>query len=576
MITRLSVRNFKKLEFDDLELGQNVVLIGPNNSGKTSVLQALALWETGLRAWLEKRGEESRAEPRLGITMNRQAALAVPVPEASLLWRDRHVRESQRINGSQRTRNIRIEIAVEGETAGKAWSCGLEFDYANEESFSCRPLRIAGQDEKQIEDCEFRVIPPRAAALRFAYLPAMSGLSDREFLKQPEEIAFHIGTGQTAQVLRNICYQLASTNAGAWDTVCHAIRVLFGAGLQVPERTQRAELVLTYVEHESGVRLDISSAGRGLQQTLLLLAYMHSHPGSVLLLDEPDAHLEILRQREVFRLISEHAARLHSQVIAASHSEVVLGEAAATGQVIAFVGKPHTLNKGPSHLIKALADLGWDQYYQAERKRWVLYLEDATDLSILKAFAEKLGDPDAIAALREPFVHYVATNLPQRARDHFYGLREAVPDLRGYALFDRLEKQLQQGGGLTETMWQQREIENYLCHESALIRFAEAQYPEGDLFREQCRRFMQEAMEEVRAALATLDKPAAWSADIKASDDFLDVVMKKFYQKRQLPLLTRKAHYHQLVAFMEPQDIADEVRQKLSEISSCHQGAVSP
>jgi predicted ATP-dependent endonuclease of OLD family len=33
MITRLSVRNFKKLEFDDLELGQNVVLIGPNNSG---------------------------------------------------------------------------------------------------------------------------------------------------------------------------------------------------------------------------------------------------------------------------------------------------------------------------------------------------------------------------------------------------------------------------------------------------------------------------------------------------------------------------------------------------------------
>jgi hypothetical protein len=109
-----------------------------------------------------------------------------------------------------------------------------------------------------------------------------------------------------------------------------------------------------------------------------------------------------------------------------------------------------------------------------------------------------------------------------------------------------------------------------------LIRFAEAQYPEGDLFREQCRRFMQEAMEEVRAALATLDKPAAWSADIKASDDFLDVVMKKFYQKRQLPLLTRKAHYHQLVAFMEPQDIADEVRQKLSEISSCHQGAVSP
>lgn len=572
MITKLSVRNFKRLDFDDLEFGQNVVLIGPNNSGKTSVLQALTLWETGLRAWLEKRGEKPKAEKRLGITMNRQAALAVPVPEASLLWKDRHVSETQRANGEPNHRKVRIDIAVEGVTDGEAWSCGLEFDYTNEESFSCRPLRLPGQGDRQIKECEFSVVPPSAASLKFAYLPAMSGLSDREFLKQPEEIAFHIGTGQTAQVLRNICYQLSTADAEGWAKVSHAIEVMFGAVLQTPERTQRAEILMGYTEHKSDVRLDISSAGRGLQQTLLLLAYMHSNPGSVLLLDEPDAHLEILRQREVFRIISEQAASLNSQVIAASHSEVVLGEAAATGQVIAFVGKPHTLNKGPSHIIKALADLGWDQYYQAERKRWVLYLEDATDLAILRAFAEKLGDQRAIEALREPFVHYVATNLPQRARDHFYGLREAVADLRGYALFDRLEKQLQQGGGLVETMWKKREIENYLCQESALLRFAEEQYDEGDLFREQSRNLMREAIAEVSGALATLDRPPAWSDDIKASDDFLDVVMKKFYQKRQLPLLTRKAHYHQIVAFMEPQDVAEEVRQKLVEISCCHRG----
>jgi predicted ATP-dependent endonuclease of OLD family len=49
MLTRLRVRNFKRFTEADIELGQAVVLIGPNNSGKTTALQALALWEIGVR-----------------------------------------------------------------------------------------------------------------------------------------------------------------------------------------------------------------------------------------------------------------------------------------------------------------------------------------------------------------------------------------------------------------------------------------------------------------------------------------------------------------------------------------------
>ena len=49
MLTRLRVRNFKMLEELDIELGDRVVLIGPNNSGKTTAMQARALWELGPR-----------------------------------------------------------------------------------------------------------------------------------------------------------------------------------------------------------------------------------------------------------------------------------------------------------------------------------------------------------------------------------------------------------------------------------------------------------------------------------------------------------------------------------------------
>ena len=60
MLTKLTIRNFKRLGSVEVELGQNVVLIGPNNSGKTSALQALTLWDVGLRQWLLKRTPQTQ------------------------------------------------------------------------------------------------------------------------------------------------------------------------------------------------------------------------------------------------------------------------------------------------------------------------------------------------------------------------------------------------------------------------------------------------------------------------------------------------------------------------------------
>jgi hypothetical protein len=61
---------------------------------------------------------------------------------------------------------------------------------------------------------------------------------------------------------------------------------------------------------------------------------------------------------------------------------------------------------------------------------------------------------------------YLTTNLPHRAREHFFALQEAKPDLGGFALSDRIDKPLANGTPLTETMWQRREIQNNLCWNS--------------------------------------------------------------------------------------------------------------
>lgn len=54
MLTRLRIRNFKRFEDVTIELGNPVVFIGPNNSGKSTALQALALWKRGMQEWNER------------------------------------------------------------------------------------------------------------------------------------------------------------------------------------------------------------------------------------------------------------------------------------------------------------------------------------------------------------------------------------------------------------------------------------------------------------------------------------------------------------------------------------------
>lgn len=570
MLTRLIVRNFKRFAEVDVELGDTVVLIGPNNSGKTTALQAMTLWNVGLRAWMSRRGGQSSPEKRPGVAINRKDLLSIPVPAANLLWRELHTRQTRMVGGKRRgTSNVRIEVMIHGVTQDQAWECGFEFDYSNEESFYCRPVRLAASRGEPVGRAEFTTIPEDLIGnVKVAFLPPMSGLADREYHRQRGEIDVLIGQGQTAQVLRNLCYQVLSSEAN-WESLVQRIHSMFGVQIERPQFIgERSELVMGY--QERGVRLDIANAGRGLQQTLMLLAHLYVNPHSVLLLDEPDAHLEILRQRQTYQLITEVAREQGCQIIAASHSEVVLNEAAGRGQVIAFVGKPHPLvGARPSQLIKSLTDIGWDQYYLAETRGWILFLEGATDLAILRAFSRKLGHP-AARHLEDPFVHYVATNLPSKARDLFHGLAEAKPDLVGIAVFDRLDLQKHEGK-LVEHAWSRREIENYLCSEKVLIRYAEGRL-DDDLFgmheQEQRVAAMRQSLQRLESARRTLDRPALWSPDTKASDDVLDPLFKLYFKQLGLPLLLRKSDYFLLAELTEPDEIDHEVVQVLDLIES--------
>lgn len=558
MLTRLRVRNFKMLEELDIELGDRVVFIGPNNSGKTTAMQALTLWELGMRRWNGRRDADDPVPHRQGVAINRRDAVAIPGRKTDQLWRNRIVAKPPDERHEHDVSNVSIEIIVNGRTMDEDWECGLKFEYANPESMYCRPLQ--GSE-----------VPVAARSVRVAMLPPMSGLIDEEALVQPGAVNVRLGEGRTAEVLRNICLDLYQQYPERWLEISERIQRLFGDSLHAPSYLpDRGSIVMTY--DRDGVNLDLTASGRGMLQTLLLLVYMYANPNCVLLLDEPDAHLETLRQREIYDMLTESAARNGNQIIFASHSEVLLNQAAQSDSVIAFVGRPHRIAGQQSQIAKALNQIGWEQYAQAQEKGWVLYLEGATDLRVLQALAQRLNHQRAIQALERPFVRYIG-NVISRAQEHYYGLRVAAPNLKACALLDRTDEPAPAFPDAEVQIWHLREIENYLGGRATLEAYARAQEHDGRDGSVDPVTAMSEAIASVETAARVLGQPPIWSADAKMSDDVLVPIFREFNQQRNQYNDMPKSNLHRLAAYIPDEALDPEITEKLDAIADVAESA---
>ncbi|MEY4978854.1 MAG: hypothetical protein RLZZ352_1124 [Pseudomonadota bacterium] len=568
MLTQLRIRNFKRFSAVDIDLSQTVVFIGPNNSGKTTALQALALWDAGCKQWLAKRVSASKKDAAKAVTMGRKDLAYLPLPASNALWRDLRVREGFREADKTKTRNVLIEIVVEGVDEQGAWVCGLEFEYASEEFFYCRPLRLSDADKPE------RMPMPleHLAAVKLAFLPPMSGLLMEEPLLQPGRVGVLLGSGRTGEVLRNLCYAVYEKDPARWAQVVASMQSLFGIRLDTPVFVQQLGTVdIHYRSRAGGPVLPLTSAGLGMQQTLLLLVSLHLNPQAVLLLDEPDAHLEILRQRQIYQLLTEITRQNQAQLLCASHSEVILNEAVNRDTVVAFIGQPHVVsgNRG-AQVLKALRDMGFEHYLQAEQTGWVLYLEGSTDLAMLQAWARLLAHP-AAAVLDKPYVHYLNTNVPSHAHNHYAAIREANPHLVGVAIFDALDKPVQgEREGLRILTWQRREIENYMAYPALLLRFAHGKATE-DLMEAADAQMrvaaMQEAIHDIETALQTLGEDL-WSPQRKASEQVLPQILARYHRKMpndpRLPM--SKGSYHTLIEYQLAAEIDPQVSAMLDAI----------
>ena len=464
MIKSLTVRNFKRFTEQVFHLRDSVVLAGPNNSGKTTLLQAVAVWRMGLDQWVSQRGGRTK---RTGASISRLIFTAVPLREMNLLWQERKV-SGPRGPGPSRL----IEIIVEGETEGTKWECGLEFQYANPESIYVRPLGAAHMEIEAIQD-----FPPKyAMELDVVRIPSMSGIPSNEARLERGMQDLLIGEGRAGNILRNLLLETSEKKEG-WEYMTGHIKELFGIELLPPQYSvAQPYIICEYREIAIRRPLDLSNTGSGTLQTLLILAFLYARPAAVLLIDEPDAHQHILLQSQVHQLIRKVADQRRAQVIIATHSEVVLDKTDPS-QVIAFLGdSPRSLTAETERdgLREALKKVTTTEILVAQETKAILYVEGETDASILHEWARILEHP-AQKFLSGPFVHPLGGRHSKEARDHFFAMQAVCPEMRGLCLLDgddrdEPDKEITKEG-LEIVRWKRYEIENYLLIPAAMKRF---------------------------------------------------------------------------------------------------------
>ena len=59
MIKQVQLRYFKRFEKEVFDLDDHVVLAGPNNAGKSTLIQAINTWHFALRRWMAEKYREN-------------------------------------------------------------------------------------------------------------------------------------------------------------------------------------------------------------------------------------------------------------------------------------------------------------------------------------------------------------------------------------------------------------------------------------------------------------------------------------------------------------------------------------
>jgi energy-coupling factor transporter ATP-binding protein EcfA2 len=359
----VAIRRFKCIEQIEIPLDAVTLLIGANNSGKSSILQAIH-FAVSIAQTARFVGEGvAWRQDTFELSFNPSQLLYSPVADVLSLATGGRLLE-------QRPSQIEIEFRAED---GARTVVGLR----------------RGRNRNIAVSIEGRTIGEQLMSLPqpfTVYAPRLAGVPKEERYMSPGVVRRIVARGDANLTLRNVLRMLKDDLSG-WTGFIASMQSIFPEiQIEIDFDADTDENIEVFFKIGNGARLPIDAAGTSVLQASQLLAYISLFRPQVLILDEPDSHLHPDNQRALWGLVSALAAERGFQAIISTHSRHVLDSMRSRGKVI-WLSKGSVVDQTDINTTAVLLDLGAldsVDYFADGELRCVVVTED-TEMEAIKA-----------------------------------------------------------------------------------------------------------------------------------------------------------------------------------------------
>jgi predicted ATPase len=408
MLTKIHLERFRGFKQLDAEIDPVTVVIGPNSSGKTTLLHAVRVALSAVRLALQAGPPRVSDKPTSPVQIAdglllRDHTELLPVADWRALFLDLQVTKQSFVielefrKGEDRIESIRVEVAVGSNDQLKvsAWvtSAPLLASFPNGlEGRGAAPLRRAYVAAWLQEHMPLAV-----------FVPAFYGVAKDEEFRSSAMLDRLLGAGDQSHIVRNLVIgldpdALKRLNAFLGDAM---------PGTSVSLRTSRDEADETYplrVEfRDTNGGLELSSAGAGLINLIALYASLERYRGEqrersvIFLFDEPEAHLHPRLQGDVAIAIANAIRSFGAQCLLATHSveivnrlsyrpECALLRVDRTSEVATVLKEEHQIVEE----LQQWVDLTPFTSINLLASRQIIFHEGKTDRAVLRRCADVL------------------------------------------------------------------------------------------------------------------------------------------------------------------------------------------
>ncbi|EDQ6205877.1 AAA family ATPase [Salmonella enterica subsp. enterica] len=453
-ITSVKFTNFKALEDYSISMNDINILVGPNNSGKSTIISAFRVLQAALKI------------------ANTRSAGMVPSYTGGNAWGHRIPENSIPIS----LENVHTNYSQENTK--------IEFRLSN----ANRLIILFPPDGGCILNIDAQGKPvktPTAFKKSFPIfvqvVPVLGPFEQEEIIVTDETVKRSLGTPRASRHFRNYWYK----NQEGFDSYKNLLEKTWpGMTIQLPELTSILEkrLVMFYSENRNA--REIFWAGFGFQIWCQLLTHLaRANEFSLTVIDEPEVYLHPDVQRQLLAILRD----IDVDVLLATHSTEILGEADPTEILLVDKRKRSAKRlrdvEGVQEALDSIGSIQNITLTQLARTKKILFVEGLGDYKIIRRFAKTIGLQELFSGSEITAFESGGFSSWERVKALAWGLQNTLgADIRIGAVYDRdywcdaqiteTEQELRNNLHFAY-IHKRKEIENYLLVPCVLNRVLE-------------------------------------------------------------------------------------------------------